>query len=232
MRVIAVVPARGGSKGIPRKNLREVGGRSLVGWAVKAGLEAKLVSEVFVSSEDEDILAEGVWHGATAIKRPAELATDTATTDSVLYHTATELGWRFDLMVLLQPTVPYRRAGLVDDCIERLVESQADSLFTARRLHFVWRRAIRTKHDGTQILGGVVQSNCRGERPMRQEFTEADIRYEEDGSVFLVTAAALAEHRKRLAGKIEIFENGKTVDIDTETDMAVAEVMMIAAVRS
>lgn len=222
MRVIAVVPARGGSKGIPRKNLREVGGRSLVGWAVKAGLEAKLVSEVFVSSEDDDILAEGVWHGATALKRPAELATDTASTDAVLYHAATELGWRFDLMVLLQPTVPYRRAGLVDDCVERLVETGADSLFTGHLEHFIWRRAVRTRHDGTKVPGPLVQINCRGQRLLRQEFQPEDYRWTEDGAVFLVRASVLAETRSRLGGQIEVYENGRTVDIDTEADFAVA----------
>lgn len=223
MKVVAVVPARGGSKGLPGKNLREVAGRSLVGWAVKAGKDARLVDEVYVSSDSDDILHEGSWHGATPLKRPDELATDDAATDDVLVQVGDALAWAFDLMVLLQPTVPYRRAGLVDDCVARLLEADADSLFTARRLHFVWRRVARSKHNGEPVLGGLAQSNCRGARIRRQDFEAADYRWEEDGAVYVCRAGLLQADGTRLGGRIELLENHKAVDIDTEADLAVAE---------
>lgn len=226
MRVVAVVPARGGSKGVPRKNLREVAGCSLVGWAVRAGKQARLVDEVIVSSDDGDILAEGEWHGARAVRRPVELASDAAATDAVLVHAGRELDWAFDLMVLLQPTVPYRAAGLVDACIERLVETGADSLFSARRLHFVWRMVQRARHDGTALPGQLVQSNCRGERIRRQDFAPADSRWEEDGAVFVAKQWLLASTGSRLGGRIELYENERTVDIDTEADLLVARALL------
>lgn len=234
MRTVAIVPARGGSKGIARKNLREVAGRSLVGWAVKAGLEAKLVDEVYVSSEDADILAEAVWCGAKTIRRPVELATDEATTDSALYHAACELSWGFDLMVTLQPTVPVRRVGLVDDCIQFLIDKGADSVHTGRKEHYLWRRKLKSKHNGEVVLGPYVQINCQGRRIMRQEFTEADVIFGEDGAVFVTRASYLAARRERIAvgGYLEIFENGKlSVDIDTEVDILIAEALLTACAK-
>jgi CMP-N,N'-diacetyllegionaminic acid synthase len=226
MRVVAIVPARGGSKGLPRKNLRRIGGRSLVGWAVLAGLEAELVTDVVVSSEDREILAEAVRCGAQPLIRPEELATDEASTDSVLVHAMNVMGWQHDLVVLLQPTVPVRPLGLVDRAVQRLMDTGADSLFTGKALHFVWRRIARSNHSGQLIPGKLVQTNCRGQRIRRQEFAWADERWLEDGAVFVCRSKLLADTRCRVGGVIEVLENPPTVDIDDESDLRVAAALM------
>ena len=226
MRTVAIIPARGGSKGIPRKNLRRVAGRSLVGWSVLAGLEAELVDEVVVSSEDQEILEEAIRCGAHPLQRPEELATDEATTDAVLWHAMNALGWKHGMVVLLQPTVPARPPGLVDAAIRRLEETGADSLFTGEPLHFVWRRVARSNHAGALLPGPLVQTNCRGQRIRRQEFQWADERWREDGSVFVTRAKLLAETRARLGGKIEMLPNTRTVDIDSEAQLQVAESLL------
>lgn len=228
MRTVAIIPARGGSKGVPRKNLRRIAGRSLVGWSVLHGLEAELVDDVVVSSDDQEILAEAVRCGAKPLVRPDELATDEASTDSVLWHAMNMLGWKHDLVVLLQPTVPVRAAGLVDSCIRRLVEVGADSLFTARALHFVWHRRCRANHAGVLVPGPLKQENCSGARIRRQEFNVADHRWQEDGSVFVSRAKLLADTRARLGGTIELFPSPPTVDIDTEQDLRIAEALLSA----
>lgn len=230
MRTVAIIPARGGSKGIPRKNLRRVAGRSLVGWSVLAGLEAELVDEVVVSSEDQEILEEAIRCGAHPLQRPEELATDEATTDAVLWHAMNALGWKHGMVVLLQPTVPARPPGLVDAAIRRLVETGADSLFTGEPLHFVWKRVCRTNHGGELVLGPLRQDNCLGARIHRQDFQEADLRWREDGSVFVTRAKLLAETRARLGGKIEMLPNTKAVDIDSEDQLRVAEALLMASV--
>jgi CMP-N,N'-diacetyllegionaminic acid synthase len=226
MSTVAIVPARGGSKGIPRKNLRVVGGRTLVGWSILAGLEADLVDEVVVTSDDHEILEEAVRCGARPLLRPDELATDEASTDSVLVHAMNALGWQHGLVVLLQPTVPVRPPGLVDAAIRRLLDTGADSLFTGEPLHFVWRRVARSNHSGTLVPGPLVQINCRGQRIRRQDFEWADERWREDGSVFVCRSKLLAETRCRLGGRIEVLQNARTVDIDTEEQLRVASAML------
>lgn len=230
MSTVAIIPARGGSKGLPGKNLRRIGGRSLVGWAVLAGLEAEFVNEVVVSSEDGEILREAVRCGARPLERPEDLATDEASTDSVLVHAMNVMGWKHDLVVLLQATVPVRPRGLVDAAIRRLEETGADSLFTGEPLHFVWKRVARSRHSGELVLGPLRQDNCLGRRIRRQEFTAADERWREDGAVFVTRSKLLAETRARLGGRIEVLPNARTVDIDTEDHLRVAEALLTAVV--
>lgn len=232
MNVLAVVPARGGSKGVPRKNLRVLAGRSLVAWAVAAGREAQLVSDVVVSSDDPEILLEGARAGATPLVRPAELATDTASTDAVLVHAAAAAGWQHDLVVLLQPTVPVRAPGLVDLCIRRLLDARADSAFTGYPLHFVWRRDVpgrwRRNGDPPHVTGEPtwVQCNSRGKRIPRQAFVPTDLRWHEDGAIYVTRADLLRRLGARIGGRIEVVPNRRTVDIDGEADLAVAEALL------
>lgn len=227
MRTVAIIPARGGSKGLPRKNLRRIAGRSLVGWSVLAGLEAEFVDDVVVSSDDQEILAEAIRCGAKPLIRPDELATDEASTDSVLVHAMNVLGWHHDLVVLLQPTTPVRASGLVDRAVQKLLDTGADSLFTGKALHFVWRRVAHSNHAGALIPGKIVQTNCHGQRIRRQDFTWADERWLEDGAVFVTRAKLLADTRCRLGGRIEVLENPPTVDVDSEADLRVAAALML-----
>lgn len=223
MKVLAVIPARGGSKGIPLKNLRQVGGRSLVGWAVAAAKESKIIDTIAVSSDSAEILLEGQRAGAVPILRPIELATDTASTDDALVSAVRSMrqGYTPDLVVLLQPTVPVRREGLVDDCIRRLIEVGADSLLTAYRLHFVWRQIDWM----SEPKWSSPYSNVK-HRPRRQDMEKHLTYFAEDGSVFVSTASLLLETGARLGGKIEVFETERTVDIDTEADLALADALL------
>lgn len=221
MTVLAVVPARGGSRRLPGKNLRTVAGHSLVAWAVVAARASALVGEVVVSSEDPAILHEGNRYGARALLRPVELATDTATTDAVLVHAARVMEWRHDFIVCLQPTVPARRPGLIDQCLRHALTTKADSVFTATRLHFVWK--LRTRHEG--IRGPWVQANARGRRVMSQAFESIDTRWHEDGAVYVTRREWLQDMRTRIGGKIEVVENSGTVDIDEESDLDIAEAL-------
>ena len=134
MAVLAVVPARGGSKGIPGKNLVEVCGRPLVAWSVAAGLAASTVDRVVVSTDDADIAAAGRAAGAEVpFLRPESLAGDLVADLPVFQHVlerlAADEGYEPDLVVQLRPTSPVRPAGLIDDGVGRLAgEPSADSL--------------------------------------------------------------------------------------------------------
>lgn len=235
MNVLAIIPARGQSKRLPRKNLREVGGRSLIEWSVRAAARSRLVTGMLLSSEDHDILAHGTdlmrryswdkWGGVT--ERPPGLATDTATTDSVLLASLTKDA---EVVVLLQPTVPFRAPWLVDHCIERLLawgpgEVRRDAVFTAREdrlgAHFGWMRH-----------GGQGWACTAPRRPMRQDMTinewEAleNATLFEDGSVFVCRAETLRATGSRLGGFVEpvvMDPRDYCPDIDTEEDLAEAE---------
>lgn len=116
-RVLVVITARGGSKGVPRKNVRMVAGKPLLGWTVDAARGAQCVDDVVVSSDDDEILAVAAAHGARALRRPPELATDLAQQEDAILHAMDDVAVRgatADLVVLLAPTNPLRDAALVD----------------------------------------------------------------------------------------------------------------------
>lgn len=128
-KVIAVIPARGGSKGIWRKNIKILLGRPLLFWSIKAAKESKHVDRIIVSTEDSEIAAISRRFGAEVLPRPKNLATDTATTISVLKHVIEKIP-ETDVIVLLQPTSPVRTGNLIDKALERFVKSKADTLAT------------------------------------------------------------------------------------------------------
>ncbi len=133
LEILGLVPARGGSKGIPGKNLAVLGGKTLVTRAVQSGLESRFVNRVILSTDSEAIAAEGKRAGAgVPFMRPAELAADSAPTAPAVRHALTWLeeneGYRPDILVLLQPTAPLRQARHVDEAVALLVESGARSV--------------------------------------------------------------------------------------------------------
>ncbi len=123
MDVLGLIPARGGSKGIPRKNLAPVGGKPLLAWTVEAAQEAAELTRVVVSTDDDEIAAAA---GVEVLRRPAELAADDTPMLDVVRHAIAELSP--DVVVLLQPTSPLRRAEHVDAAVRLLLESGADAV--------------------------------------------------------------------------------------------------------
>ena len=124
---LAIIPARGGSKRLPRKNILDLCGKPLISWSIEAALKSKYISKVVVSSDDEEILNISSNFGADIIKRPYELANDTATTFDAIKHTINNLE-KYDYIVLLQPTSPLRNEKHIDEAIELLEEKQADGI--------------------------------------------------------------------------------------------------------
>ena len=132
-KVLAVVPARGGSKGLPGKNLRDLLGHPLMAYSVKAGLDAQYVDRVLVSTDDDEIAATGEKYGAEVpFLRPSDLAADQSTDLEFWLHALDYLreeeGYEPEYVVQLRPTSPIRPTGLIDECVRKLHEAQADSL--------------------------------------------------------------------------------------------------------
>ena len=137
MKVVAVIPARGGSKGMPKKNIRPLLGKPLIVWSIEAAQESKLVDRFVLSTEDAEIAKVARDAGADVLDRPEELASDTATTVSVLQHVLDFI--EADVVVLLQPTSPIRVDDIIDRAIQRYLDSGCDTLATGYMSHhFGW----------------------------------------------------------------------------------------------
>lgn len=124
---LAIIPARGGSKRLPRKNVLDLCSKPLIAWSIEAGLKSKYIDKVIVSSDDDEILDISGNFGAETIKRPDKLASDTATTFDTIKHAVDSLE-KFDYIVLLQPTSPLRNEKHIDEAIELLENKQADAI--------------------------------------------------------------------------------------------------------
>lgn len=126
--ILGLIPARGGSKGVPGKNIKMINGKPLIVWTIEKALQSKKIDKVIVSTDSEEIAEISRNAGAIVLKRPVELATDTASTQDVMVHALQS--YSADILVLLQPTSPYRSKGLIDECIDEFIEGDYDSLAT------------------------------------------------------------------------------------------------------
>ena len=126
--IIGLIPARGGSKGVPNKNIKTICGKPLIVWTIESAKNSRLLDKVIVSTESEAIAEIARTAGAQILKRPDYLATDTASTQEVMVHALQN--FPADTLVLLQPTSPCRSEGLIDECILEFQEQKCDSLAT------------------------------------------------------------------------------------------------------
>lgn len=216
---IAIIPARGGSKGVPKKNIRPLAGKPLIAWTIEAALRASVVDRVIVSTDSEEIADVARKHGAEAIMRPRELAEDWSPSEDALIHTLQVVGGvdRLEAVIFLQATSPLRKHNHIDEAVTLFRDSQADSLLSVNPSHiFLWEERQRL---GFPILFDY------GHRPMRQAMTN---QFRENGAIYVFKPEVLLKGRNRLGGKIVLYKMPEqaSLDIDTETDMIVAEIML------
>lgn len=221
-RVLALVPARGGSKGFPGKNLARLGGKSLLARAIDAAKGSAFVDHVLVSSDDEAICAEGLRAGADVpFFRPAELSTDTASTASVVIHALQNAGFEPDFLVLLQPTSPLRSSEDIDRCIRACHETgavSAVSVVESDKSPFImyWKSA--------EGLLSPVAENPSG-LTRRQDLAPA---YLLNGAVYVRRVDDFLKNPVFApAGTIGVLmPKERSVDIDTESDLEAAAALL------
>lgn len=137
MKIVAVIPARGGSKGIKNKNLKTLKKKPLIYWSIKSAKESKLIEDFFVSTEDKKIKSVALKHKCKVIDRPKNLSRDSSKTIEVIQH-AIKIT-KADVIICIQPTSPKRPKGIVDSCLKKYLKNKADTLATGRIIHnFEW----------------------------------------------------------------------------------------------
>ena len=215
-RIVAVVPARGGSKGIPGKNLQEVGGRSLVQRAVDVCRASRYINEVWVSTDDDTIADHAISSGGGVIHRPDELAGDHASSESALLHALEHLnisGRGDEILVFVQCTSPFINAADVDAAIQRVVSREFDSVFAAvPTFEFLWRL------DGDTAYG----LNHDHSRRLRRQDRDPD--YRETGAFYVMRVEGFVECGHRFFGRIGVqpVAAETSLEIDEAADLVLA----------
>lgn len=227
MKVLGLIPARGGSKGVPRKNIRFLAGKPLLAYTAEAALAATHLTRIVLSTDDEEIAEVGRSCGIEVpFLRPAELAEDTTPTLPVVQHAVHFLesrGQRFDAICLLQPTNPLRQASDIDGCIELLERAEADTVFTML--------AVPAEHNPHWVYFPNADGSLRlstGEAapiPRRQELPPA---FHREGSVYVARRDVVMTKNSLYGAKVLGFEieRSRSVNIDTLEDWTKAETLV------
>jgi len=235
-KVLVVIPARAGSKGLPNKNHKDLCGRPLFWWSLDAATKSKYVDLTAVSSNDYSVngltyayMHSNILKNVKMIWRPEEISTDISSSEEALIHAYQECKKQYherkkyskkdidaDIIIMLQPTSPIRTNNLLDRCIEKFIEDGADSLLTAsRHTPFYWK-----------IVDGKPEASYDyRNRPMRQNIK--DWVWHDDGNVYLTNKNILLKNKCRLGGKISLFETDEfqTIQVDTLKDFMLIEAL-------
>lgn len=219
-RTVAIIPARGGSKGVPRKNVQRVGGVPLIARAVRSALAADGIDLVAVTTDDAEIAAVAAAAGALVVRRPDELSGDTASSESAILHALDEIeavGEPVDVVAFLQATSPFIPSAALAEAVREVREDRADSVFSAFETYgFLWGR---TGDDAAVAL-----NHEAGHRPRRQD---RDPHYLETGAFYVFRADGFREAQHRFFGRIRIAEvpEWSAIEIDDRHQLEIARAL-------
>ena len=228
MKCLAIIPARGGSKGIPRKNIRPLAGKPLLAYNIEAARNSRYIQRVVVSTDDPEIAQVARQYGAEVIWRPAEISGDTASSESALLHTLetlqTQEAYTPDVLVFLQCTSPLTLAEDIDGTITALLEQQADTALAVIPFHyFLWKPGLDAQGQPDSI--GI--NHHKSVRPLRQE---REPQYLETGAVYVMRVPGFLEARHRFFGRTALYSmpGERRLEIDDPVDFQIAEVLVAA----
>ena len=220
MKYVAFIPARGGSKGIPEKNIKQIQGKPLIAWSIEHALQCPEIDDVYVSTDCSEIRQVALGFGAKSpFLRPVEISGDTATTESAVFHfmewMKSQGMYNVKNIILIQATSPVRNVDSLSRAIKQFEIDDLDSLVTVCKTHkFFWKNSA-----SPQPSYDIFQ------RPRRQDIKPEDETYFENGS-FYITRKVIYEHKKnRLGGKIGMFEMTaeESFEIDEPIDFIICE---------
>ena len=219
---IAIIPARGGSKRIPRKNIKEFCGKPMIAYAIAAAKESNLFEHIIVSTDDEEIAQIAIaWGAETPFDRPAELANDYTATVPVIAHAIEDcrnLGWKFDMACCIYPAVPFIQVDDLRGALARMKKSEADYCFPVTEYPTVIQRALKHLSNGKM-------------KPFYPEFEttrtqDLEPAYYDAGQFYWGKVGAwLTNSKIHNNGLGYTIPNWRVVDIDTPEDWSRAEIL-------
>lgn len=211
-KILAVIPARAGSKGIPKKNIRIMAGKPLIGYVIENALSSKLITDIVVSTDDEEVKAIALKYHVHVIDRPEFLCEDNVTLDSVVFHAYNKMKEKenYEIVVTLQPTSPLLKVKTLDMAINNFIETGMDTIISVvNKPHLAWGK------ENDRIVP------LYKERMNRQYLP---VHYNETGA-FVITNSEFVTDSSRFGKKIGVFETSEeeAIDIDSQQDWVLAE---------
>jgi len=209
MKIVSVILARGGSKGIPKKNIIPINGKPLISYTINASTNSS-IKQTWVSTDCEEIKLVSKGLGANIINRPSEISGDNSKSEEALLNFAEWVD--FDVVVFIQPTSPLLESDDIDGAIKMMIDKNLDSVFSAYKEHWI----PRWSQDMYPYYWDI------NNRPMRQDVPE---RYVENGAFYITTRKALLESGLRYSGNIGIYEMpmSRSFQVDTTEDLELIE---------
>ena len=218
---LAIIPARGGSKRLPQKNILDLCGKPLIAWTIEASLKSKFITKTIVTSDDEEILRISKEFGAETIKRPKELASDTSTTFDTIKHVIQNIK-NYDYIVLLQPTSPLRTSNHIDEAINLLEVKNADAIISVCQMEHnpLWSNTLNKDQNMKNFLKDEV---------INKRSQDLETYYRLNGAIYICDTKKLLENNSFFLNEniyAYLMDKNKSIDIDEDIDFITAEVLI------
>ena len=222
IKILAVIPARGGSKRLPRKNVLELSGKPLLSWTIDAAKQSKYIDKIIVSSDDDEVLDIAIKSDVDALQRPDALATDFSTTFDVVEHVIQQVSEPYDYIVLLQPTSPLRCASHIDEAIEKLIDNQVDAVISVCEMEHspLWSNTLPEGGSMEHFLPKEIH-NKRSQ--------DLSTYYRLNGAIYICkTDRLLNEKTFYIQSKVNayVMDSFLSIDIDTSIDFQLARCIL------
>jgi len=219
---LAIIPARGGSKRLPGKNIRDFNGKPLIAWSIEAALQSRHIDRVIVSSDDDTILKIAESYGADSLKRPPEISGDTAETFDAVKHLLETTTQNYDYTILLQPTSPLRQSRHIDEAIEFLMDKEADAVISVTEMEHspLWANTLEES---------LSLENFLDEEAINRRSQDLQTYYRINGALYLCKTQKLLEERSFFLKKniyAYVMQRRFSIDIDEEIDFRIAQCLM------